>query len=219
MSALQQLLQHPALWRGNECARVALPSIPTGFQRLDAVLPGGGWPRGALAEVNAEREGIGEMSLLVPALARLSREEERWLALVNPPRLPYAPALAAGGVALPRLLIVRTESSADALWAAEQALRSGACSAVIAWAGVANERSLRRLQLAAETGEAWGVHSSFGQAATSSPAPLRLRVFSKTGEPFVHVLKRRGGGSLAPFALDAPLPGREGVRPAFACPL
>lgn len=216
MSALRQLLQHPALWRGNECARVALPSIPTGFQRLDAILPGGGWPRGALAEVNVEREGIGEMSLLVPALARLSREEERWLALVNPPHLPYAPALAAGGVELSRLLIVRAESSADALWAAEQALRSGACSATVVWAGAANERSLRRLQLAAETGETWGVHFSFGQAATSSPAPLRLRLFPKAGEPFVHVLKRRGGGSLAPFALEVLLSDHKGARPAFA---
>ena len=79
-SPLQALLQNPAIWRGDEQARVRLPSIPTGFAELDRELPGGGWPRGVVSELLSERSGIGELSLLVPALANLSREDG-WLML------------------------------------------------------------------------------------------------------------------------------------------
>ena len=60
MQSLEAVLNHPAIWRGNDCARVAIPSIPTGFPELDKALPGGGWPTAVLTEIYAERPGIGE---------------------------------------------------------------------------------------------------------------------------------------------------------------
>src|SRR5882724_4714984 len=123
-SPLQALLQNPAIWRGDEQARVRLPSIPTGFAELDRELPGGGWPRGVVSELLSERSGIGELSLLVPALANLSREDG-WLMLIAPPWIPYAPALAARGIRLSKLAVVDTRSDRDTLWAAEQGLRAG----------------------------------------------------------------------------------------------
>jgi len=48
MQSLEAVLNHPAIWRGNDCARVAIPGISTGFPELDAALPGGGWPAAAL---------------------------------------------------------------------------------------------------------------------------------------------------------------------------
>ncbi|MGH8766672.1 MAG: translesion DNA synthesis-associated protein ImuA, partial [Burkholderiales bacterium] len=154
-SALQTLLQNPVIWRGNEQAHVQLPSIPTGFAELDRELPGGGWPRGVVSELLTERRGIGELSLFVPALANLSREDG-WLMLIAPPWIPYAPALAARGIRLSKLVVVDTRSDKDTLWAAEQGLRAGNCSAVLAWPAAINERSLRRLQLAAEEGGSFG---------------------------------------------------------------
>ncbi len=175
-AALSEVLQHPAIWRGNSVGQVALPSVPTGFPRLDAELPGCGWPRGALTEIAFEREGIGELSLLLPALAALSRGD-LWVALIAPPHLPYAPALARAGVDLARVLVVRAAGTEQTLWAAEQALRSGSCAAVLAWPGAVNERGLRKLQLAAEAGKAWGVYFLTASAAPSvSPAVLRLRL-------------------------------------------
>lgn len=199
-AALHQVLRHPGLWRGGEVSRVALPSVPTGFPRLDAELPGGGWPRGALTEIAFEGEGIGELSLLAPALAALSRDE-LWIVLVDPPHLPYAPALSRAGVDLSRLVVVRAAGAGQMLWAAETALRSGSCAAVLAWPGTVNERELRKLQLAAEAGKSWGVYFLPACASPSvSPAALRLRLAPGGDDLRVHIVKRRGGPA-APFAL------------------
>ena len=106
-SLLHAILQRPDIRRGAELGRVAVPSVPSDFPALDAELPGGGWPASALTEILPQHEGIGELRLLGPALARLTRAG-RCLAWIAPPHLPYAPALAAAGIDLARLLIVRT---------------------------------------------------------------------------------------------------------------
>jgi hypothetical protein len=200
-AALDQVLQNPAIWRGNQYAKVAVDSIPTGFAELDAQLPGGGWPRAALTELLTNQQGIGELRLLTPALARLSHEE-KWLVLVGPPYLPYAPGFEALGVNLSRLVIVHTKSDGESLWAAERCLRSGACAAVIAWPGPGSERSLRRLQLAAEEGKSLGV--IFGptrNAANASPAPLRIQLSAGRDRLELQILKRRGSGWAPPLSL------------------
>lgn len=193
-AALQAILQHPAIWRGDRHAQVAAEDVvPSGFAPLDAVLPGGGWPRGALTELLPVREGIGELRLVMPALARLSAESG-WLAWIAPPHIPYAPALAAAGVDTARLLLVHPRNVADAWWAAEQALRSGACGAVLAWLGGFDERRMRRLQLAAEAGKGCGVLFRPARAGQErSAAALRLRLEPAAQGLSVRVLKRRGG--------------------------
>ena len=135
--------------------RRAWKRFPPGFAALDAGLPGGGWPRHGLIEILTPQPGVGELYLLLPALAALSRlQPARWCTWVSPPHEPFAPALAAHGVALDRMLIVRTHLP---LWAHEQALRSGACEVALAWLPRASPRAIRRLQLAAEQGRALGV--------------------------------------------------------------
>src|SRR5258708_38997290 len=90
------LLDRPGIWRGDSLSLAGTPAIPCGFPGLDAELPGGGWPAGALTEILPAHEGIGELRLLGPALAGLSQLGLR-LAWIAPPHLPYAPALAAAG--------------------------------------------------------------------------------------------------------------------------
>jgi cell division inhibitor SulA/protein ImuA len=126
-AALEQLRRHPAMWR-----REAPPAdaLSTGFPALDEVLPDAGWPMGALTEILVPRAGAGELRLVLPALAELGTRG-RWLAWVGPPHVPYAPALAARGIALSRILWVRGDNPAQQLWSAEQALRSGVCGAVL----------------------------------------------------------------------------------------
>ncbi len=200
--ALNDLLRHPAIWRGGERSLATSEGIPTGFAALDAMFPGGGWPVGALTEILVEQEGIGELGLVLPLLARLSKEA-RWIAWVLPPHLPYAPALAGGGVDLSRLLLLYPGVAADGLWAAEQALRSGACGAVLGWFSGADERALRRLQLAAETGGACGIlFASANDGVRTSPAALRLRLDPSQRGLAVRILKRRGGPAAAPLFLD-----------------
>jgi len=95
--SLEAVLKDPRVWRFGREVAPATEAVPSGFADLDALLPGGGWPVGALTEILSEVEGIGALRLVLPALARLS-QAERWLAWIAPPHLPYAPALAAHGV-------------------------------------------------------------------------------------------------------------------------
>jgi hypothetical protein len=205
--SLESVLQHPGIWRGNQRAQTAEEALPTGFAALDELLPGGGWPRGALTELLIGRQGIGELRLLMPALARLS-EADGWLAWVAPPYVPYAAALAAAGIDLKRLMVAKPSSEADAWWTAEQALRSGACGALLAWLRAADERRMRRLQLAAETGHTWGVLFRHARAAQErSPAALRLLLEPAANGLAVHVLKRRGGPVSQPLVVALPQAG------------
>lgn len=192
-AALEQLRRHPSIWRRQ---RPPSSALPTGFPALDALLPDAGWTMGALTEILTRQEGVGELRLAMPALADLSARG-RWLVWVEPPYVPYAPALEARGIVLSRLLWVRSRNSAQQLWSAEQALRSGACGAVLAWPSQVHQRRLRRLQLAAESGGAWALLFRRGvSSGAGSPASLRLRVApaDPPGENrlAVEVLKCRG---------------------------
>lgn len=189
---LDTLLQRRDIWRGGRFSSPRTERLPTGFAVLDAMLPGGGWPQGALTELLPSQEGIGELRLLMPALARLSHAD-RWIAWIAPPRLPYAPALAAAGIELSRVLVVHVQDKAQIPWAIEQALRHGRCGAVLAWPPPVNMCTLRRLQLAAETGQGWGfLFRAIEQAAVPSPAALRLHLDPSPQGLAVQILKCRG---------------------------
>jgi len=188
--AIDALLQQRQVWKGRP---TALPpgSQPTGHATLDAALPAGGWPEAALIEVLIPADGVGELQLLWPTLARLSRAGER-IVLVAPPYLPFAPAWQKAGIELRHLQIVRVETSRDALWATEQCLRSGSCGAVLCWPRDVDDRALRRLQVAAESGRTLAFATRPLDAAHhASPAALRIAVDAESAQ--WRVLKCRGG--------------------------
>jgi hypothetical protein len=172
-SKIARLLEHPAIWRGRSAAQRS--GLSTGFAALDEYLPDSGWPRTGLIELLVSRFGSGELTLLVPALATLTRAAAaRWCVWVTPPLVPFAPALASCGVVLDRLAVV---GGARPLWAFEQTLGSGACDAVLGWVRQMKPRDIRRLQLAAERGRTLGVLFRPRRAAReASGAVLRLSV-------------------------------------------
>lgn len=178
------------LWRAAEQA--AIRAEPTGFTALDRVLPGGGWPLGAVSEILHARPGGGELSLALPLLARLT-QADRPIAFVAPPMLPYAPRLASANLRLENVLVVEPDKNENILWSTEQLLRAGA-SAVLLWIARVETQSLRRLQLAAEAGESCVLlYRPESYAVESTPSALRLRVWRETeGAPCVEVLKCRG---------------------------
>ena len=198
--SVDAILNHPAVWRGAEYARVA-HGVSTGYAELDVQLPGSSWPAGAITEIYAERTGVGEVQLTMPAAARLT-QAGRWVTLVAPLHVPYAPALAAHGLRLERLLLVETATSEDNLWACEQALRASSSGAVLLWQEHVNERALRRLQLAAESASTSLFLFRSARVAPASPAALRLHVSRAQGRTIVRILKRRGGGLPPPITLD-----------------
>ena len=210
-SALAAVLANPAIWRGGDCAPEPA-ALPSGFPALDAVLPGRGWPGAALTEIMLEREGIGEIRLMLPALAKL-QAQGRDVVWIAPPHVPYAPALAAAGLDLARLLIVRCANPADQLWSYEQALRAPECGAAFAWLGQHDNRVMRRLAVAAREGSTWGVlWRRPGQRAVSATASLRLALVQQEGRLAVHVLKRRGSDLAQPVFVDVDA-GNRGGKP------
>ena len=199
--SLHALLEDPRLWRAGRRGR-HWPTLSSGHPQLDALLPGGGWPADRLTEIAVERWGSGELALLMPLLAHLSRADGAgatgWIAWIAPPFLPYAPALAAAGVDLARLLLVHAHDDTERLWATEQALHSGACRLVLAWAGRADGRCLRRLQLAAESSRTPLVlFRPPATLATPSPAALRLSLDAGADGARLRLVKHRGGTPLA----------------------
>jgi len=213
MIPLEQILQRQAVWRGGAPA-AAVPAAATGFAALDAELPGGGWPVGGLAELLCPTEGVGELQIVLPALAALTEAGHRvaWLA---PPYLPYAPALHTAGVRLDCLTVVRAPGRRDALWAAEQALRSGAFHALLLWLPRASYAELRRLAVAAQAGPGFALAFRPPEAAgEASPAVLRLVLEAGERQLAVRILKRRGQPLAAPFPLPVQRPVFE--KPAHA---
>jgi cell division inhibitor SulA/protein ImuA len=217
MAALDHILEQHPIWRGGRLSAIAC-AVPTGFGALDRELPGGGWPAGALTELFVRRTGIGELQLVLPALAALSWAGKRivWLA---PPHLPYAPALAADGVDLARLVVVRPPGRRDALWAVEQVLRSAACHALVVWLPRARYDELRRLAVAAETSHAWVALFRPPEAAqNASPAALRMLLEHSTNALSLRILKRRGAPAAAPLVLPVKRPVHALGRTAFPAP-
>lgn len=214
MAGLEDILQRHPVWRGG-ALKSEIPRISTGYELLDEELPGGGWPTGALTEILSSQEGIGELQLVLPALAALTWAGKRvvWLA---PPHLPYAPALAAAGVDLAQLVVVRAPGRRDALWAAEQVLRARCCHALLGWFRRAGYDELRRLAVAAEASPAWVALFRPREAANeSSPACLRLAL---EPEDIIRILKRRGAPAAAPLRLPLKRPLHALGRTPFPLP-
>jgi len=213
MNAIVDPAKLPGVWRAGEIDRAVPAGIPTGHAPLDAQLPGGGWPRGTLMEILHDGSGLGEVSLVFGALKAVA-DEGRAIAWINPPHLPYAPALASAGVALDACLVVRPAAAEDALWSADQVLRSGACGAALFWLTEKTDYAwLRRLQMAAESGKALAVlFRPLAALSQASPAHLRLEIGSRGGNLTVKVPKRRGPPLHTPITLRTP--GRPAARAA-----
>jgi protein ImuA len=208
-----------AVWRADALAAntQAGSVLPTGHALLDAELPGGGWPVGALCEILQSHSAQSEWRLLLPALVAVQQgahlqevtgrrrlpSDTATVVLIGPPHVPFGPALAAQGLVLQQLVWVKAQTSAERLWAAEQALRCEAVAAVLAWLPQVQAAPLRRLHMAAqEHNKLLFVMRPAQAQRESSPAPLRLLLLGadhvgQVAVPapealHVQLLKRRG---------------------------
>lgn len=219
MSLLSTLTERGDLWSGQHWRPSRIEALPTGLADLDALLPGGGWPVGAITEILYPGPGQGELRLLLPALARLSQADRRWQLWCNAPLRPNGSALAHWGLRLDRVLLCRAPNEAELCWTLEQGLASGGSQALLAWAEALDSRRLRRLQLAAEKGRVPLFllrPARFHQSA--SVAALRLAIEAGAPEQLhCRVLKRRAGWPGAHVTLDLPALSRPGSNhPALA---
>lgn len=202
-----QPFSHPKIFRIGEVgvsSSVDMPkALATGFNTLDDELHGGGWQQPGLTEILCDCTGVGEMSLLLKACGTspknsLAGEATRLLWIISPGQewVPYAPALVQCGISLEHFAVVRTKSTADALWAAEQGLKSGACRCVLLRMNEmrCSPVSLRRLLQAAISGESVAfLLRPLATANFPSPAGTRIALRPENGGAVrVEFLKRRG---------------------------
>jgi protein ImuA len=202
VDVLARLLEHPGIWRGRSLTRS--DTLSSGFPELDARLAGGGWPKVGLVEILATHLGSGELRLLLPLLAAVTHQPQaRWCTWIAPPLTPYAPALAAHGVNLARILVVRAPKERAPEWATEQALISGACDVVLTWiTQPLKPRIVRRLQLATQRGRTLAfLLRPWNSRAAQEPSHALLRLGiepqsngNSTGVR-LSILKSRGGAT------------------------
>jgi protein ImuA len=203
---------HADVWHADALGTPTLQVRMTGDSALDAQLPGGGWPVGAMTEILQAAGVHSEWRLLLPALVGTKLA----VLLVGPPHLPFAPALAAQGLNAQRLLVVSTALPAQRLWATEQALRCAEVDAVLLWLPLSAKDpvrtdQLRRLQIAAaEHQKLLFVMRPDSVREEASPAALRMWVGPKvsTGEDALEAQlhKRRGPPMAGPLVLRARAP-------------
>jgi len=186
---------HANLWLGSSVRSDIHGCIKTGFTALDELLPGGGWPAGALTDLLITQAGIGEIRFLKAAFqAVLSSEQPSSpIFFVNPPYTPNAICWRNWDLPLDRFIWIRSKQVKDAPWVAEQILRSNHCAALICWLDPIRSSDLRKLHLLAQaSGSLFFLFRPLITQQTPSPAPLRLTLCPIDGGIKASVFKRRG---------------------------
>ena len=200
------------VWRAGELGTASVQTVGTGYAALSHVLPGGGWPCGAMTEVLQSQPGQYEWGLIAPALGALqAASPDALVVLVGAPYCPFGPALGARQLNMQRLLSIHCKNDSPAmLWATREALQCADVGAVLAWLPDARGTHLRRLQIAAlGANKLLFVFRPLHAQHDSSPAPLRLKLtgmaHAANGEAHnlqIDVFKRRGPNLAAPVLID-----------------
>jgi protein ImuA len=182
-----------ALWRADQLGTPVAATLPSGFDALDAELPGGGWPCHSLCEILSPQSGILEWRLLGPLLRRQSAAGLA-VVLVAPPKPPHPPGLRHEGLDEQHLVWVQAHTPSERLWATEQLIRSQACGVLIAWLPQVRPEQIRRLQvLAAQNPAPVLICRPSSALHEASAAPLRL--LAQVGPDWslrVDIAKRKG---------------------------
>jgi protein ImuA len=204
-AALSALPAHlaQAVWPGHTLGAGGGLVMGSGHPALDAELPGGGWPCQALTEILQMQAGLAEWRLLSPVLAQLVRQGGSVL-LIAPPHVPHLPGLAREGLPDHRFIRVDAHTTAERLWATEQALKAGCVSAVLSWLPHVRAQQVRRLHAcAAQHPGLFFAFRPLQAQSESSAAPLRLTLgLGPCPHPLqVQLFKRRGPAQDAPLSL------------------
>jgi recombination protein RecA len=178
--------------------------LPTGIAALDAVLTGGGLPRGRLTELVAA-PGSGATTLLWQWVAQALRLGT-WAAVIDAQRT-LAPADWAAFAESP-VWVVHPPAPARAAWCADVLLRSGAFGLVVLdGAPAASRETLLRLTRLAADADAALVLLQRGSAASTPGSALRLAV-ERPAPDAIAVQVRKGGAPqrvLLPAGATPPL--------------
>ncbi len=196
---IENLINKRTLWQGRHTPSLE-KAMQSGYPELDNQL-GGGFPTQGVMELQTEI-GIGEFRLLFPYL-RSRHQEPRMLVYIAPPMMVNSEMLAAAKIDLDRVLIIQGSDDAENLWSAEQCLKSGCCHTVLSWQKALHTHQVKRLQLAAQKGDALQVLFRPQQACINPlPVTLSLKLSAQSEGIHVKVNKRKGNWEKPEFDLN-----------------
>jgi protein ImuA len=198
--------------------RIAVPAcVGTGAAEIDAALPWGGLPRG-LHEIAGAVGDAAKIAFAASLAGRRSGDGGRPILWCRPRRValtagdPYGPGISNLGVSPDALILVEADKPADLLWAMEEGARTQGLAAVVAEGMTPNLTASRRLQLAAEAGDALVLMLPTGRQAAPSSALTRWFVRSlpsreEAGGPGlprwqVELWRCRGGSQLRDWIVE-----------------
>ncbi|KAF7769891.1 hypothetical protein PCIT_a2812 [Pseudoalteromonas citrea] len=196
MNDLIDLLQRQQLiWHGNEQVS-DVERVSTGIEQFDEYL-NGGLPKHGVIDIQAS-QGIGEVRVLLPYL----KQQTGLTVFINPPGCVSGHGLFHLGFDTALILVINPKNELDALWSAEQCLKSGACSSVLLWQDRFAIHQIKRLQLAAEQGGALQfVMRSEASSHLSLPVSLCLQLAAHREGLEVVINKQKGSWSKARFVV------------------
>lgn len=190
------------LWQANHSHHEKQSELHTGYQELDNALQGG-FPEHGVIDIRSPI-GIGELRLLLPSiLLRQQQNIAELTTIIAPPMDINAEMWAEFGLSLERVMVIKPKSEQDILWSTEQSLKSGCCHSVIIWHSRLSVAQIRRLQLAAETGNSllFIIHQPI-QEHISLPVSLGLHLSPAKAGVRAQVTKRKGAFSNTPFTIN-----------------
>jgi hypothetical protein len=195
--------------------RPAQAALPTGVAALDAVLPGGGLPRGRLTELLG-RPGSGRTTLLRQVVEHLVLAGT-WVAYVDATRTLSPRDWAALGHR-EELWVVRPRDAQRGAWCTDVLLRSGAFGLVVLDGAPPLSRAvaIRLTRLAQDSGAALVVLGAAEQGATMLGGALRMRVGGESTERSVERRAASGMGASGLVAHTTRQPG--GASPPVRWP-
>lgn len=199
-SLIEHLHNKRLIWRANQQSNF-VKGNSTGFKELDQALQGG-FPEHGVVDIDTPI-GIGEIRLLLPALRARQQQHERLLVFISAPMQINGEMLAEYGFPLEQVLIIQPQNVEHALWSAEQCLRSGCAHSVLLWHQELEISQAKRLQLAAEQGDA--LHFIFRhqhQLSLSLPVNLAMKLRPHRQGINIQVTKRKGGWPDGAFNID-----------------
>ncbi|MEH6577885.1 MAG: SulA-like leucine-rich domain-containing protein [Amphritea sp.] len=131
--------------------------IPVSFYNLEPkpVKPRSGLA-GKITEIVLQNDDFEQMTMLLPLLAQLSKDD-RWFAWIAPPATLPKTLLEAAGVDLNKIMLLQPDQTHSTYDLALQALKAGTCHAVITWPGLLSNQELCGLESAASSGESHGI--------------------------------------------------------------
>jgi len=197
MSDLIDLLERKRLiWQGRY-SQPAPEVVSSGYPLLDEKLAGG-LPKTGVVSIQSSI-GIGELRILMNILLSKSR----LVVFINPPGFLCAEFLYHQGIDLNNVLVIYPRRKNEALWAAEQCLKSGACSAVLLWQHAFEIHQVKRLKIACDEGDCLQfLMRGCARTEASLPVSLSMHLAPHSQGLDVSITKRKGGWPIPAFTLD-----------------